>query len=207
VTGSPRSSQAEASVSRTAALAACTSPPLPAALDRAFEEVFRSELSYVCRTLRRFGVDEADLEDVAQAVFVAVHHRFADRDPSRPLRPWLVAFAYRFASNHRRLARHRVTLDDELDPTASVHSPEECASDRERQALVLAALQGVKLERRPVLTMHDIDGFTPSEIAEALEIPVNTVYSRLRLARQDFRLAVAEIERSRVARNEKGSAR
>jgi RNA polymerase sigma-70 factor (ECF subfamily) len=172
--------------------------PLPASISveepSSFAEVFRAELSYVCRTLRRFGVREADLEDVAQEVFLAVHRRFHERDPERPVRPWLVSFAYRFAANYARLARHRVQHGLRETEPSREGSPEERASDRQAQALVLAALQHVRLERRPVLTMHDIDGFSPSEIAFALGIPVNTVYSRLRLARAELRDAVRALQ-------------
>jgi RNA polymerase sigma-70 factor, ECF subfamily len=175
-----------------------TEEPRPEPL--AFDDLFRAEFAYVRRTLRRFGVREEALDDVAQDVFVAVHARFAERDPSRPVKPWLVAFAYRFAANHVRLARH--TNEPARDDAPSGDgSPEDAASDKESQALVIAALQRVRLERRPVLTMHDIDGFSLSEIARALEISPNTAASRLRLAREDFRAGVrVERRRRRVRR-------
>jgi RNA polymerase sigma-70 factor (ECF subfamily) len=163
----------------------------------AFDDVFREQFSYVCRTLRRFGVREGDLDDVAQDLFVAVHGRFTEWDRKRPIRPWLVSFAYRFAANYARLARHRVEPGLNEDAPSRARSPEQNAEERQAQALVIEALQYVKLERRPVLTMHDIDGFSPSEIARALEIPLNTVYSRLRLARQDFRAGVHAAQRGK----------
>jgi RNA polymerase sigma-70 factor (ECF subfamily) len=58
------------------------------------------------------------------------------------------------------------------------------------QVRVLDALQGVPLERRSVLIMHDIDGIAAPDIASALSIPVNTVYSRVRVARDEFRAAL-----------------
>ena len=78
----------------------------------AFRSVLEAEFGYVCRALRRLGVRQADLKDVAQELFVAVHERFAERDPSRSIRPWLFSFALRYASNYRKLARHRAELTD-----------------------------------------------------------------------------------------------
>jgi RNA polymerase sigma-70 factor (ECF subfamily) len=51
---------------------------------------------------------------------------------------------------------------------------------------VHGALQVLPLEQRAVMVMHDLDGCTAPEVAEALEVPLNTVYSRLRLARDKF---------------------
>ena len=158
---------------------------------REFQSVFDTEFSYVCRVLRRLGVLVPDLEDVAQEVFVSVHGKFASYDRALPIKPWLFAFAYRAASNYQRLARHRREVsEDELGDSIAEGTPEQALVDRQLQARVLNALQGVPLERRSVLIMHDIDGIGAPDIASALSIPVNTVYSRVRVARDEFRAAL-----------------
>ena len=83
-------------------------PPPPVPL--VFRSIFEQEFSYVWNALRRLGVAARDLEDLTQQVFLQVHGQLATFDPSRPLRPWLFAFAFHAASNHRKLARHRVEL-------------------------------------------------------------------------------------------------
>ena len=60
----------------------------PAALSPSFREIFESEFAYVSRALRRLGVREADLKDVAQELFLTVHHHLGEYDPARPRRPW-----------------------------------------------------------------------------------------------------------------------
>jgi RNA polymerase sigma-70 factor (ECF subfamily) len=164
-----------------------------------FQAIFAAEFSYVCRALRRLGVRQADLEDQAQEVFVSVHARFDGYDPSRPIRPWLFAFAFRAASNYQRLARHRHERPGEVAEAESAHTPELALADRQKQELVLSALEGVPLERRSALIMHDIDGFSAPEIADALAVPINTVYSRVRVARDEFRAALKRVERRRGA--------
>lgn len=149
-----------------------------------FRTVFESELPFVCRALRRLGVREADLGDVAQELFLTVHDRLADYDPSRPIRTWLHGFCLRFASNYRRLARHRgKDLPDE--PPASDRS--DAAATRD---LVMRALERLDFEKRTTLVLHDMEGLSAPEIAELTKVPLNTVYSRLRLARADFREAI-----------------
>jgi RNA polymerase sigma-70 factor (ECF subfamily) len=168
---------------------------------REFSDVFDAEFSYVCRVLRRLGVREAELEDLAQEVFVTVHGKFPEYDRALPIRPWLFAFAFRVAGNHQRLARHRreVSVDADLAETDAGTTPEHTLADRQAQELVLRALDGVPLERRSVLIMQDIDGFSASEVANALSIPVNTVYSRLRIAREEFKAA---LKREQLKRGE-----
>jgi RNA polymerase sigma-70 factor (ECF subfamily) len=51
----------------------------------------------------------------------------------------------------------------------------------------------IELPKRAVFVMTEIDGATTPEIAEALAIPLNTAYSRLRLAREEFAAAVQRI--------------
>jgi RNA polymerase sigma-70 factor (ECF subfamily) len=160
-------------------------------LRREFQALFDAEFSYVCRALRRLGVREGDLEDVAQEVFVSVHGKFASYDRALPIKPWLFAFAFRAAANYQRLARHRreVAAPDTHERAAE-GTPEQLLVERQMQARVLAALEGVPLDRRSVLIMHDIDGISAPDISVALSIPLNTVYSRVRVAREEFRGAL-----------------
>jgi RNA polymerase sigma-70 factor (ECF subfamily) len=173
------------------------SPQAASVIDE-FQAIFAAEFSYVCRALRRLGVRHADLEDVAQEVFVSVHGKFAGYDRARPVRPWLFAFALRAASNYQRLARHARERPAESEGE-SAHTPEVALADRQKQELVLGALEGVPLERRSALIMHDIDGFSAPEIADALAVPLNTVYSRVRVARDEFRAALRRAELRRGA--------
>jgi RNA polymerase sigma-70 factor (ECF subfamily) len=152
-----------------------------------FRAVFEAELDYVFATLRRFGVPPRDLEDVAHEVFLRVHQRWNEYEPSRPLRPWLFAFAFRLASDYRRLARHRRELFAEAaEPASAAPGADELLAGRDRRALVADALEDVEFERRAVLLLHDLEECPMDEVARMLEIPVNTAYSRLRVAREEL---------------------
>lgn len=157
--------------------------------------IYLDHLPYVMSTLRRLGVGERDLEDVTHDVFVTVHRRLPDYDRARPVRPWLFGIAYRAASDYRRLARHRredMTRDVEtLDALDTSRPVDQALDDAKKRSLLVTALQDVELDRRAVLLMHDLDGIGVPEIADQLGIPLNTAYSRLRLARKDLQVAVA----------------
>jgi RNA polymerase sigma-70 factor, ECF subfamily len=158
------------------------------AISADFQRIFLQEFEYVCRALRRLGVHERDLKDVTQELFLVVHSRLHLYDPSRPIKSWLFAFAVRFASNYRQLARHQETEDD----TSAEHSHEAAL---EAKDLVLRSLAALPFDRRTAIVMHDFEGFDAPEIALQLGIPVNTVYSRIRLGREDFRNAIVRLQK------------
>ncbi len=167
----------------------------PRLISEDFERIFKAEIGYVWNALRRLGVREADLADQAHEVFLTFHRRLDVYDSTRPVRPWLFGIASRTASDYRRLARNRrETPDDEVERVDSSPDAEEQVATHQARRLVLRALDRVADERRPVLVMHDIEGHTMPEIATALEIPLNTGYSRLRLARKEFAEAVRELD-------------
>ena len=174
-------------------------PLIPPPQAPPFRAVFEAEFSYVLNSLYRLGVRRSDLEDLAHEVFVTVHQILPDYDPTRPLRPWLFGIAFRIASDYRRRARHTREV-----PEAWGHEPadgarpadEQLASEQSRR-LVIEALEALDLDRRAVVVLHDIDGQSIPEVAHALNIPLNTAYSRLRLAREQLRAAIQRIRRRR----------
>lgn len=176
------------------ALAPGTSLPVPS-----FRSIFEAELGYVHHTLARLGVRAGDVEDLTHDVFVAVHQSLPRFDPARPLRPWLFGIAFRVASDYRRLARHTREISDGEAPDAADAAPplDEQMEAAEARALVLRGLDALEMDRRAVLVLHDIDGHAAPEIADALAIPLNTVYSRLRLARADFKAAIRRLRPTR----------
>jgi RNA polymerase sigma-70 factor (ECF subfamily) len=150
-------------------------------VDPTFTKLFEDHFGFVCRSLQRLGVREADMEDIAQELFLAVHRALPTSDRSRALRPWLFGFAVRYASNYRRLSWHRGRELDEVPVSPKIH--DKLAAKR----TVLGALAQLDFDKRVVLVMHDLEEFTAPEIAGELGIPLNTVYSRVRLAREAFR--------------------
>ena len=166
-----------------------------------FRTVFESNFSYVWNTLRRLGVQEADLKDQVQEVFLTVHQLLGDYDPSRRMHSWLFGIAYRYAARYRGLARHkREVISDEVESISNTPLADEQLATLQTQALVLEAVETIDLARRAVFVMAEIDGHSMPEIAEALGIPLNTAYSRLRLAREDFASAVKRIHARRGKR-------
>jgi RNA polymerase sigma-70 factor (ECF subfamily) len=153
--------------------------------------VYRAHFAYAWHAARRLGVHPADLEDVVQEVFVVVGRKLGDFDATRPLKPWLFGILYRVALDWRRRAfRTREVPTEELRDADPSDGPERRAEQAQQRALVARALDALEFDRRAVLVMHEFQELGVPDIAAILGIPVNTAYSRLRLARRDFAEAV-----------------
>ncbi len=161
-----------------------------------FRHVFESEFAYVWGSLRRLGVDLRNVEDVTHDVFLQVFSKLGSYDRGRPIRPWLFGFAFRAASDYRRQARHRrEVMGVDRETAHGAAAPEAALSQAEEGHLVLRALELIPIERRAVLIAYELDATPMKEIAESLEIPLHTAYSRLRVAREEFAAAVRRLER------------
>jgi len=171
--------------------------PTTAADRRArFHGLFEREFDYVWMSLRRLGVHERDCEDVAQEVFVQVYRRLDRYDPTRPIRPWLFAFAFRCASDWRRLARHRVEqLGEHPEPPTSKPGALELLGRAQDVDMVMRALEQIDLDHRAVFVLYELDECPMKEIAAQLDIPLFTAYSRLRNAREKFTEAIRRLGR------------
>lgn len=165
--------------------------------ERAFRALYEAHAAFVWRNLRRLGVQDRDVEDKLQEVFVVAHRRwneFVDRGHGP--RAWLFQIALRVASDARRhRRRHPVDPDGGVaQERQSIEPPQAVLVDRRQQLDLLdRALASIDMGRRAVLVLHEIEQMTAAEIARTLDIPMNTVYSRLRVARVELEQALRQL--------------
>jgi RNA polymerase sigma-70 factor, ECF subfamily len=154
-----------------------------------FDEVYARHFAFVWRVLRTFGVPDAALEDAAQDVFVVVHRRLPEFEGRAALTTWLFAIARRVASGHRRKGNDGRTepLGDE---PAGVSDTFAALSRAQAAATVMAILDTMDEDKRMVFALVELEQLSVPEVARMLALNLNTAYSRLRLARQAFELAV-----------------
>jgi RNA polymerase sigma-70 factor (ECF subfamily) len=162
-----------------------------------FKEVYDENFRFVWRSLRRLGVREGDVPDAVQDVFLIVHRKLAEFEGRSKVTTWLFGISLRVARDRRRAAHERrrseedAPLSDPADERADV-----AAEAERRQGLVLIEkfLEEMPLEQRAVFTLFELEGMSGDDIAESLEIPLGTVYSRLRIAREAFRKSIARVQ-------------
>jgi len=173
-----------------------TSPDVPAGHEAAdqirLERMFASHHKLVWRAMRRRGLGPEEAADVTQETFLVAAQRLRDIQPDSE-RAFLVGTAMRVAQGFGRKAG-RWQLGDDLDQrVAKTRDTSDTRADLE---LCDLALSKVNPELAEVFVLYEIEGMTSPEIAALLEIPLGTVASRLRRAREQFRVVVGRIERA-----------
>ena len=161
---------------------------LPAVNTRAvtFRTIFDGHAPTVWRALRHFGMNEREVEDAAQEVFVVVHRQLANGTEPTHLRAWLYGIAWRVAAAQRRKAhRRREVLSDDFEPEPdSSRSPARLLERQRRLVDLERALNALSDEQRAVFVLYEIEELTMREVAEALDCSLNTAFSRLYAARK-----------------------
>jgi RNA polymerase sigma-70 factor, ECF subfamily len=158
-----------------------------------FRALYDQHVDFVWRNLRRLGISAAEVDDRTQEVFVVAHRRWDSfTDQGHGPRAWLFQIVLRVVSDARR-HRRRHPESQRAEPAAQL---EEMAR---KEALVELdrALETIDIGRRAVLVLHEIEEMTAPEIAKAMDLPLNTVYSRLRVAREELERALSASEAAR----------
>lgn len=159
-----------------------------------FAEVYEEHFDFVWRTARRLGCPDEALDDVAQDVFVVVHRKLSEFEGRSSLKTWLYAITRRVVADHRRKQQRRrpanTPFRDERAVCADA-SPQELAARQQAAMLLHSFLGSLPDEQREVFVLAELEQMTAPEIAEATGAKLNTVYSRLRLARRAFERVVA----------------
>ncbi|HEX7476406.1 MAG TPA: RNA polymerase sigma factor [Polyangiales bacterium] len=159
-----------------------------------FDAVYEAHFDFVWRSVRGLGVPPASVDDAAQDVFIVVHRRLREFEARAHIRSWLFGIALRVARDYRRSAKRKgpqVPLPETLQ-SAQEHSPFDGTAKAEAMRFVEAFLDTLNDDKRAVFVLAELEQVRPPEIAEMLDLNVNTVYSRLRAVRQEFAQAVAE---------------
>jgi len=152
------------------------------------EALFRAHAAFVARFLVRLGVAKQELEDLVHDVFVVVHRAGGCAPGSARPTTWLAEIALRLASSRRRAIKRDATAGDEALRTmrAGTAGPLRDAAAREALERVQGALDGLDMEKKSVFILYELEGESCESIADGLQIPVGTVYSRLHHARREF---------------------
>ena len=159
-----------------------------------FSDVYRENVAFVWRSLRRLGVSERDVDDVCQEVFVIVHRKLATFDATATVRTWLFGIARRVAADHRKRAHVRretlaapLELDVSEGRTLDQSDPIEL---RRARAILDEILDELDEAKRAVFVLFELEEMAMTEVAKAVECPLQTAYSRLAAARKQVESAV-----------------
>lgn len=177
--------------SRSGSKFGCGRRPVAEALT--LRGIYEAHWRFVWRSVRKMGIPDLRIEDVVQDVFIVVGRQLSAFEGRSSVRTWLYGIAFRVAQDdHRRRAKEARTSQI---PAENPMGPEAYAQRVEAAQLLHELLAELPEEQRVVFVMAELEGLSPAEVAEATGVLINTVYSRLRRAREHLERAT---ERLRV---------
>lgn len=161
-----------------------------------FAALYRRNFKYVWRSARHLGIGPAEVDDVVQETFVTAHRLFGTYEARGKEEEWLFSILYRVIQRHRSSTSRRSALTDgDTNPDALPASPgggpERALENQEAVRALERILDELDPEKRAVLVLTEIEEKSLAEIAEILGTNPNTVASRLRLARERVKAALA----------------
>jgi RNA polymerase sigma-70 factor (ECF subfamily) len=153
-----------------------------------------STLRPIFRLCSSYAPSTAEAEELTQEVYLRLWENLHRYNPGSNFMAW----AWRVARNllidaHRRCRREREAawLDPEvIDHLPSADNPQESAEHRQRLRLVATGLRQLSEELSELILMRDFAGMSYQEMAEAMELPLGTIKSRLNRARLELATAV-----------------
>jgi RNA polymerase sigma-70 factor (ECF subfamily) len=164
--------------------------------DAGFRALYEGHFAFVWRCLRRLGVREPDVMDQTQKVFLIVHAKLESFEGRSLFSIWLFGICRRVASDYRRsaLIRYEVATDPaDLESISAWRRDPAGASLPERERVAESILNKLPEAQRIVFVLFELEEMPGEDIAAMLDIPVGTVRSRLRLARETFRREVKRL--------------
>lgn len=143
--------------------------------------------------------NRSDAEDVVQETMVQAMRSFHRYQPGTNCRAWLVTILQRIVSNRRRARGRSILVSDPDDLIAQSVPfvppvPQELTDE-----VVLSSLRQLPMMFQDVILLCDVEDLSYKEAADALEIPVGTVMSRLHRGRARLRAALAGTDVSEKA--------
>jgi len=163
-----------------------------------FKVVYQEYFDFVWSSARRLGIQPSGMDDLIQEVFMVIHSKLHTVEKRESLRSWIYSVVRRTASNHRRARRAHADSSSGPPGEGEARSREPTPLENtERNAgfqLLMTLLDQLEAPKREIFSLVDVEDLSVPEAAEVLGIPLNTAYSRLRVARQNFEAALARHE-------------
>ncbi len=153
-----------------------------------FREVFSRYAPYVLGLVRRLGVRDAEVEDVAQEVFIVVHRQLPQFEGRSSVKTWLCGITLRTVANHRRKVMRRREASFEASGELQIAADQDGLLERRDDATTLQhALDRLSPKLREVFVLYEIEELPMADVARSLGCPRFTAYTRLHAARAALR--------------------
>lgn len=152
-----------------------------------FRTIYDEHSDFVHRVMLKLGASKSDCEDLVHDVFMVAFRKWGEFEHRAKVSTWLYSIAVRVVMAHRRKMKIRrfVGLDDAPEP-ADHKSPEKLMVSAQSSQVVHQVLERMSEKKRVVFVLFELEGLPGEEIAQIVDCPLKTVWTRLFHARKEF---------------------
>lgn len=183
-----------------AAAIAAPAPSIPVLPN--FRQIYEANVGFVWAYAARRGIPRAQLDDVVQDVFLAVHQSLASFAGRSSLRAWIAGVVRHVVTGHIRKASpfsHALEATEDAPFLSDVTTAAELLDRKQSAELAHRVLDKLTDRSREAFVMYEVEERSGSEVASALGVSENTVRMRVRTARRSLRLEIRKERAQQVA--------
>jgi RNA polymerase sigma-70 factor (ECF subfamily) len=173
---------------------------------REFERLFRAHYRRLCIYAEHIAGNEFDAEDIVCAMFARLWEKREQLQIHTAVESYIVSAVRHDALNYlkhaeveeryRAKAEYRLTYVDLLNPEEDACTPLSDILEKERNEQIENALRTLPPQCREIFTLHKIDGLSCQEVADKLNVSINTVRTQLTRAMKKLRVALTPFHKS-----------
>ena len=155
--------------------------------EAAFETIYQTFSGFVYRVSLRMVDNASDAQEIVQDIFVRIFHQLEEFRFESSLKTWIYRITINTTLNYRKKRSSQNERVKKYQENYSFESQEEkpCYTQNEdNKHLVERLLKQLNPEQRACIVLRNIEGLSYEEIAQTLEININTVRTRLKRARE-----------------------
>ena len=154
----------------------------------AFEQVYRTYNRFVYSVALRMCRHHELAQDVTQDVFITIYDKLDRFRFESSFKTWIYRITVNTSINSlkkgSKMRDKSVAFDDQFDYGQSADTVDAQVRKEDQQALIDRLLGLLNADQRACIVLRSIEGLSYEEIAASLQIPINTVRSRLKRARE-----------------------
>lgn len=159
-----------------------------------FSQQIQPHIHRLYKQAYRLTTNRDDAEDLVQDLLLRLYEKEIDLDTIEKLSSWLLRSLYhQFIDNCRKKSRR--PIDDKDDKSDEIiasmsdeqESPHQIHDKNFSNKKLQNAIRTLKPNQQALISLHDIEGYSLSELSEILELPLGTLKSRLHRARHTLR--------------------
>ena len=154
----------------------------------AFEKIYKAASNYVYNIAFRITGNKEAAEEVTQDVFLKIHANLKYFRYRSSVKTWIYRITVNTAINTiKRMSKElnrRTDYDDSIINRPASEKLKERINKEENEMLVKRLLDSLNPKQKACVVLRDMEGLSYKEIANTLNININTVRSRLKRARE-----------------------